>query len=264
MPTKSINEIIATLGTTAEQFQRLIKRSLARIPRAQYYVFRITGAQGSRLSANDQPRTVTAFPSPDDALAFAQRNGYGSNAQLRSINAIDLILLLLSDPSIGTVLFLESHTNEQTRGFGPGLRLTRDELLLQLNEPVPEHPPELSAKQYDALQFGVDFTRRAEFRAALTEAIENIIRTYEPPPGSLDQGPRSIFAIGAIEDWLKRNGFPHAHQRRWIDIAHDPAWNGAAELCEIDAGTANRLLIQLVIHEDETNRQYIKWVNVTP
>ena len=122
---------------------------------------------------------------------------------------------------------------------------------------------ELTAHHYDALQFGVNFTRRAEFRVALAQAVEHVVETYEPPAGSIDTGPRSIFATSAVEAWLKEHGFPHAYQRRWIDVAGDPAWGGAVELCEIDGGTANRLLIQLAIHEDANGRQFIKRVNVT-
>jgi hypothetical protein len=48
-----------------------------------------------------------------------------------------------------------------------------------------------------------------------------------------------------------------------VSVADDPRWGGAAEVCEFDAGSQNRLLVQLVIHTDGDGRQYIKWVNVT-
>ncbi len=57
----------------------------------------------------------------------------------------------------------------------------------------------LTADAYDALQFGVDFTRRGAFRAALAEAVETIVMEYQPPPGSLDRGPRSVFATAVVE-----------------------------------------------------------------
>jgi hypothetical protein len=238
------------------------------------------------VQQRSEPRMIAAFPTPDDALGFAQRNGYGSNAQLRAISAADLIGRMLSDATIGSVLFLAESGATERPGFGPGLKIHRAELLdhLEVEQTIaaaapaaappsapqlPEEeyaidmPPELSAAQYDALQFGVNFTRRAEFRVALAQAVEQIVATYEPPVGSLDRGPRSIFATTAVELWLKEHGFPHVHQRRWIDVADDPTWGGAVELCELDAGAANRLLIQLLIHLDETGRQYIKTVLVT-
>jgi hypothetical protein len=265
MPEPSITTLAATLGTTPDQMRAVVKRTLDRITRSRYYVFRITGAAAAERTTSDQPRLIAAFPSPDDALAFAQRNGYGSNAQLRPIATADLVLLLLSDASIGTVLFLEGGQNAAVRGFGPGLRINRRDLLheVQAAQSSPDSSIELTARHYDALQFGVNFTRRAEFRVALAQAIEQVVESYQPPAGSLDMGPRSIFATTAVEAWLKEHGFPHAHQRRWIAVVDDPAWGGAVELCEIDGGTENRLLIQLAIHADQTGRQYIKWVNVT-
>jgi hypothetical protein len=262
----SLDELAATLNTTPERVRLVIRQTLARVPRDQYYVFRITGEQPSQRPAAATPRLIAAFPSPDDAFSFAQRNGYGSSAQLRSVAAADLITRMLADPSIGTVLFISEHTLETTRGFGPGLKVTRDELIDQLSAgPAPEglQPIELTAEQYDALQFGVNFKLRAEFRAALTQVVEQIVDTYQPPEGSIDRGPRSIYATTEVEQWLKQNGFPHAHQRRWIDVADAPEWGGAVELCEIDGGTRNHLLVQLLIHVDETGRQYIKRVNVT-
>jgi hypothetical protein len=262
----SLAELATTLNTTAERVRMVMRQTLARVPRDQYYVFRITGDHQPPLTAASTPRLIAAFPTPDDALSFAQRNGYGSNAQLRSVAAADLIARMLADPSIGAILFISEHSPETTRGFGPGLKMTRDALVEQLGtsqsqDPLP--PIDLTAEQYDALQFGVNFKLRAEFRAALTQAVEQVVATYHPPEGSLDRGPRSIYATTAVEHWLKQNGFPHAHQRRWIDVADDPQWGGAVELYEIDGGTLNHLLVQLVIHVDEAGRQYIKWVNVT-
>lgn len=282
MPTPSISELAETLGTTPERLRTVVKQTLSQLPRTRYYVFRITSEQRASAPARSEQRMIAAFPSPDDALAFAQRNGYGSNAQLRAVPAADLVERMLTDPAIGTVLFMRDNTGETERGFGPALKLKRTNLLAELQahpspdqaeavEPgaetvdlTPAYPAhELTAQHYDALQFGVNFTRRAEFRVALAQAVEHVVETYEPPAGSIDSGPRSIFATSAVEAWLKAHGFPHAYQRRWIDVASDPAWGGAVELCEIDGGTANRLLVQLAIHEDAAGRQYIKRVNVT-
>ncbi len=282
MPTPSMSELAVTLGTTPERLRTVVKQRLSQLPRTHYYVFRITSEQRASAPARNEPRMIAAFPTPDDALAFAQRNGYGSNAQLRSVAAADLLLRMLTDPNIGTILFVRDNTGETERGFGPALKLKRANLVAELQvtsalsateaaELANESPDqalsypleELTAQHYDALQFGVNFTLRAEFRVALAQAVEQVVDAYRPPVGSVDTGPRSIFATAAVEAWLKEHGFPHAYQRRWIDVADDPAWGGAVELCEIDGGTANRLLVQLAIHEDASGRQYINRVNVT-
>lgn len=122
---------------------------------------------------------------------------------------------------------------------------------------------ELTAEAYDALQFGVDFTRRASFRVALTEAVEAVVMGYTPPPGSLDRGPRSVFATAVVERWLQEHGFPRARQSRWVNVTHQPEWGGAEELCEIDCGTENRLFVQLLIGSDGI-RQSIERIVVTP
>jgi hypothetical protein len=271
MPHLSLNELATTLNTRPDRLRALIQETLARVPRSQYYVFRISGDQKPQRSESSPPRMIVAFPSPDDALSFAQRNGYGSNAQLRAVSTVDLIARMLHDQGIGTMLFISEQIGEPDSGFGAGLKITRAELIGSLHtdslpvteQKAPHKPIELSAKQYDAFQFGVNFQSRAEFRVALTQAVEQIVDSYIPPEGSVDRGPRSIYAATAVERWLQQNGFPHAHQRRWIDVAGDPKWGGAVELYEIDGGTQNHLLVQLLIHVDETGRQYIKQVNVT-
>ncbi len=279
MSVTSINELATSIGTTPERLRSVVQQTLKQLPRSRYYVFRITSDRPASPSAREQPRTVAAFPSPDDALAFAQRNGYGSNAQLRPVAAADLMLQMLTDSSIGSILFLQTAAGS-SRGFGPGLKLTRDKLIAEIrhenptaeeneekhmediNVPLPTGD-ELTAANYDALQFGVNFTRRAEFRVALAQAVDQVVEQYQPPEGSVDRGPRSIFATSAVEEWLRQHGFPHAFQRRWIDVADDDRWSNALELCEIDCGTENHLLVQLLIHQDDTGRQFIKQVNVT-
>ena len=132
-----------------------------------------------------------------------------------------------------------------------------------MDKKQPADPPiELSAAAYDQLRFGVDFVRRGAFRAALAEAVEVVVADYVPPSGSLDRGPRSIYATTVVEEWLRTHGFPHADQRRWINVAGQPEWQGAEELCEIDCGTEARLFVQLLIFWDG-ERQSIGPVVVT-
>ena len=265
MPEGSLEELSRLFGIPAQRVDEVIEHTCAGLPQDRYYVFRIGGDARSAPASPERPRTIAAFPTPDDALAFAQRNGYAKSAQIRPVQAHELVKLLLRDATIGTVLFLHPTTGaESRRGFPPGVRLTRQSLVDQLREAPspPLLPADLSAKAYDELQFGVDFVRRGAFRAALTQAVEAVVDSYRPPPGSLDEGPRSIYGTSAVEAWLREHGFPRAAQRRWITLAGQMGWDGAEELCEIDCGTRQRLVVQLLIYL-EGERQYIGRVVVT-
>lgn len=262
----AVDQLAVTLGITADKLTHWLSATLERLPYAQYYVFRPRQEAAVASSSGRRSRTVAAFPTADDALAFAQRNGYGSRLRVRMLAASDLLVRMLADPSIGGLLFLPQAEDDATTQWGPGLRLRRGqivELLRSQQMEVTAMTVELTARGYDTLRFGVDFAERARFRVALAVAVENVVAEYVPPAGSLDSGPRSIFATGAVEAWLRENGFPHAHQRRWIDVAADPRYGGASELFEIDAGTTHSLLVQLFIHLAEDGRQFIKRVNVT-
>jgi hypothetical protein len=252
-------ELAHSLHTTPDRLEELLEHTVRSLPQHTYYVFRTAHAAY-------QPRTVAAFPTPDDALAFAQRNGYGPGVQLRAVSAEELVVQMLLDATLGTVIFERSPADGNGGTTNVGLTVHRRSLLAQLNDaavPASDKLNDLSAKAYDQLQFGVDFAERAAFRVALTQAVEQVVAEYRPPSGSLDEGPRSIFAAPVVEQWLREHGFPHAHQRRWVSVANDQRWGGAVEVCELDAGSLNHLLIQLVIHADDSGRQYIKWVNVT-
>lgn len=256
---KSQADLAQSLNITPSRLQTLLDHVVRTLPQPTYYIFRTAHAA-------HQPRTVAAFASPDDALIYAQRSGYGPGVQLRPVDAEDLLLQMLEDPTIGTVIFERSPADEDELAPHSSVAIHRRALLAELDNgqaPASDMPVELSAKAYDQLQFGIDFARRAAFRVALTEAVDAVIDNYQPPQGSLDEGPRSIFAASVVEQWLREHGFPHAYQRRWVSVEDDPSWGGAAEVCEFDAGSQNHLLVQLVIHADDTGRQYIKWVNVT-
>ncbi len=256
---KSQTDLAQSLNTTPSRLQTLLDQVVRTLPQTTYYIFRTAHAA-------HQPRTVAAFASPDDALTFAQRSGYGPGVQLRPVEAGELLLQMLEEPTIGTVIFERSPAGEDEISAHTSVAVHRRMLLAELdNEPAlaTDMPVELSAKAYDRLQFGIDFAKRAAFRVALTEVVDEVIDSYQPPQGSLDEGPRSIFAASVVEQWLREHGFPHAYQRRWVSVEDDPRWGGAVEVCEFDAGSQNHLLVQLVIHAEDTGRQYIKWVNVT-
>lgn len=261
MPSSSLDDLARQLNVPPERVTRLIDQTCSSLPQQTYYVFRTVGEPPDGNTGN-RARTIAAFPTPDDALSFAQRNGYAVSPQIRAVSTRDLLVLLLRDNGVKTVLFLRSlGADPSVRGFPAGTTVHRQQMVAQLALDEPS-PLELTAKAFDTLQFGVDFGRRGVFRTALTEAIEGIVSGYVPPEGSLDHGPRSVYATGVVEGWLRDHGFPHARQRRWISVANEPGWDGADELYEIDCGTQQRLFVQLLIHNQD-DRQYIGRVVVT-
>jgi hypothetical protein len=261
MVLSNLQDLASQFETSAGQIRALVERTCGRLPQEQYYIFRVN-AENEGAPASARARAIAAFPTPDDALAFAQRNGYAASAQLRQVSAGDLIAALLGDPAVSTLLFLPAtNGDERPRSAPSAVTITRQSLIDQLR-PVELEKVALTAKAFDALQFGVDFARRGAFRAELTEAVEAVVMGYTPPPGSLDSGSRSVYATNAVETWLRDHGFPHARQRRWVNVAGEPGWNGAEELYEIDCGTEQRLLVQLLIHNDGA-RQFIGRIVVT-
>lgn len=260
MQSEQPEELSTRLGISAARLHDVLAAVVAGLPAEQVFVFRIPPGAASGASAPARPRTIPAFMSADDALTWAQRNGGGPSIRLRCLAAGDLLRKMLATLGIGSITFAHAlEADVRGRQMPPGVTVTRDWLLQELmNKPLMT----LTAEAYDALQFGIDFTQRGAFRAALAEAVENIVADYTPPPGSLDEGARSIFATTVVEEWLRNNGFPRANQRRWIDVAYNPEWGGAEELCEIDCGTANSLLVQLLIERDGA-RQRIGQVRVT-
>ncbi len=262
MPERSLDELARELDAPAERIHEVLMRTLARLPRARYYVFRIASDTSGTPATPEHPRTVAAFPSPDDALAFAQRNGYAASTPIRPLPTRELLALTLSDPTIGALLFVEGTGIDEAGGSLPrGIKISREDLLAEIARPE-MGVKELTAAAYDQLQFGVDFAARGTFRAALTAAVEAVVAGYRPPPGSLDTGSRSVFATSEVEMWLRRNGFPRATQRRWVSVAGEGGWHGAEELYEIDCGAEQRLFVQLLIYSDG-QRQYIGHVVVT-
>src|SRR4051794_16459135 len=186
-----------TLDVAPARLAEVIDDVCAGLPQAFYYVFR-----ADMRDWPQPPRVITAFPDPDSALAFTQRQGELAPARLLPVGVRDLLRLLLSDAAIDALEFVDvlPAATEPARS----LRVERRVLLQELTE-VPA-VPELTARAYDNLQFGVDFVQRGAFRAALATALEGVVACYVPPPGSLDLGARSVYATTAVEAWLRDNG----------------------------------------------------------
>lgn len=100
-----------------------------------FYVFWLPSGSVASADGHKRPRTLLAFPSPDAALGFAQRNRLvrpQNVPRLRLLSLVQLLRAMLREPSI-TALHLVFDTEDlQSYPPGhlpPGLHLTRDDVL---------------------------------------------------------------------------------------------------------------------------------------
>lgn len=101
---------------------------------SHYYVFWTAGG-GAGAPGAGRSRTLVAFPSPDAALAFAQRHRLARPPEaprLRRLGLTQLLTAMLRAPAIGALLLADETDDAPDAGLPPGLRLDRDELLRRL------------------------------------------------------------------------------------------------------------------------------------
>jgi len=120
--------------TTLEAARALLDELRTQAGAERFYVFWTTGGAAG-VGAGARKRTLLAFPTPDGALAFAQRNGLGSPGEqprLRRFALLQLIGAMLREPAIAT-LILAADDDPPTAGQLPrGVRIERAELLRRL------------------------------------------------------------------------------------------------------------------------------------
>jgi hypothetical protein len=106
----------------------------ARGAAAAYYVYWFSAsAAGAPHPSPARPRTLVAFPTPDAALAFAQRGVRRDPAtppRLRRLSLLQLLEVVLREPAIAALLLVSEDAPPPPPGTLPtGLTLRRDELL---------------------------------------------------------------------------------------------------------------------------------------
>ena len=114
------------------------QRTLAGAER--FYIF-WTGGRGGGASGVGRQRTLLAFPTPDAALGFAQRNNLGragEQPRLRRLSMLQLIQAMLREPTIGALLIVDDSEDQPApAGQLPhGARIERADLLRRLRESV--------------------------------------------------------------------------------------------------------------------------------
>ncbi len=136
------DDLSVQLGVAPAQLTAVLAAAAAALPAQPFYVYRIAPGAASGANAPSRPRTVPAFRSPDDALAFAQRRSGGQQVRVRAMAAEELLRTMLATPTIGQVIFAAPLAEEPLAGLPPGLAVTRERLLRELSG-APERPTTL-------------------------------------------------------------------------------------------------------------------------
>jgi hypothetical protein len=127
--------------TTLAAARELLDDLRAQTGVERFYVFWTTGG-GTGAGASGRKRTLLAFPTPDTALAFAQRNGLGGpggQPRLRRFALLQLLGAMLREPAI-TTLILAADDDPPPAGQLPrGIRIERAELLRRLAGEAPRY-----------------------------------------------------------------------------------------------------------------------------
>lgn len=100
---------------------------------SRFYIFWVPKG-GSGSAGQPRTRTLVAFPSPDAALAFAQRNQLAADRpRLRQLGLVHLLGAVLGEPAIEALLLARESDDPPLAGRLPaGLRITRAEILARL------------------------------------------------------------------------------------------------------------------------------------
>src|SRR5215212_11443997 len=123
-------EYAITLATARELLDELRAQAGAE----RFYIFWTTGG-GAGAGARGRKRTLLAFPTPDTALAFAQRNALGSPGEqprLRRFALLQLLQAMLREPAILALLLVADDDPPPAGQLPRGTRIERAELLHRL------------------------------------------------------------------------------------------------------------------------------------
>jgi len=119
---------------TLEAARALLHELRVQAGAERFYIFWTIGG-GAGAGAGGRTRTLLAFPTPDAALAFAQRNGLGSSAEqprLRRFALLQLLQAMLREPAILALLLVTDDDPPPVGQLPRGTRIERAELLRRL------------------------------------------------------------------------------------------------------------------------------------
>jgi hypothetical protein len=122
-------------GQSIAAARELLHELRARTGADRFYVFWTSAGSGTGGSTGARERTLLAFPTPDAALAFSQRNGLrrdGEQPRLRRFTLLQLIEAVLRQPAIGALILVADDEPPPAGQLPRGERLERAELLRRL------------------------------------------------------------------------------------------------------------------------------------
>jgi hypothetical protein len=121
-------------GQSIAAARALIDELRGRAGAGRFYVFWTAGG-GAGAGGSPRQRTLLAFPTPDAALAFAQRNGLGRGGEpprLRRFTLLQLIAAMLREPAIAALILVADDEPPPAGQLPHGERVERAALLLRL------------------------------------------------------------------------------------------------------------------------------------
>jgi hypothetical protein len=127
-------DFAAEYETTPEAARALLDELRVKAGVERFYVFWTSGG-GAGARAGGRKRTLLAFPTPDSALAFAQRNELGSpgaQPRLRRFALLQLLQAMLREPAILALLLVTDDDPPPAGQLPRGQRIERAELLRRL------------------------------------------------------------------------------------------------------------------------------------
>jgi len=140
MDDDAVHELAGAPGVSPVLAHDLLAALRAESGASWFYVFWFAGG-GSRPSASaGHIRRLLAFPTPDAALAFAQRNQLagGGGPRLRRLSLARLLLAVLREPAIGALVLAYEAPEPPPPGQLPvGVVLERAALLERLGVRLP-------------------------------------------------------------------------------------------------------------------------------
>ncbi|GIV96459.1 MAG: hypothetical protein KatS3mg057_1116 [Herpetosiphonaceae bacterium] len=124
-------EVATQVGCGPDHLVTVIEDIAATLRRNAYYVYRRpTSSGGERPQPPARRRTIPAFISPDDALAFAFYGQVREVPRVHPLTKQQLLLRLVKDTSLAAIIFLEQPVERLPLSQQPGaIRVTRQQIL---------------------------------------------------------------------------------------------------------------------------------------
>jgi hypothetical protein len=128
---RQIRDLAEEYGIGAAALRELLSALIDRVGADSCYVFWTSGNSGG-APGGARTRTLLAFPTPDAALVFAQRNhlAHAHRPRVRRLSLVQLLRAMLREPAITAILFVADDDALSPAGrLPPGFRIERADLL---------------------------------------------------------------------------------------------------------------------------------------